>query len=103
MVPPLIVPPCSTQAPMAGANASVVPALFSVPVRFTVLPLALNLPRPPLVKEPPRLTVAPLAVMVPIIGPVAALHGHRGAVGRDRSVVDPVAAADGQASGRWEW
>ena len=40
-------------------------ALFNVPVRFTVLPLALKLPSAAVVNEPPRLTVAPLAVIVP--------------------------------------
>ena len=40
MVPPLIVPPSRSQAPMAGDRVKVAFALFNVPVRFTVLPLA---------------------------------------------------------------
>ena len=67
IVPPAIVPPSSRQAPIAGESASVVPALFSVPVRFTTAPVALKLPSAALVNDPPRLTVAPAAVIVPAL------------------------------------
>ena len=65
IVPPAIVPPSSRHAPMLGDKASVVPALFNVPVKFTAAPVALKLPRAAGVNDPPRLTVAPAAVIVP--------------------------------------
>ena len=67
IVPPAIVPPSSRQAPMLGDKASVVPALFNVPVKFTAAPVALNLPTAAVVNDPPRLTVAALAVIVPAL------------------------------------
>ena len=38
--------------------------LFSVPVRFTVPPLRLKVPRPPVANVPPRFTVALVALLV---------------------------------------
>ncbi len=52
---------------MAGDRVKVAFALFNVPVRFTVLPLALKLPSAAVVNDPPRFTVAPLAVIVPLL------------------------------------
>src|SRR5262249_3771616 len=53
--------------PSAGDSASVAPALFSVPVRYTAAPAALKLPSPATVNDPPRFTVAPAAAIEPAL------------------------------------
>ena len=66
-VPLFIVPPARFHEPVVASRASVVPVLSSVPVRFTVPPVRLNVPRPASVKLPPRFTVELVAVIVPVL------------------------------------
>ena len=64
MVPPVMVPP-SRHGPVVSSRARVVPVLLRVPVRLTVPPERLKVPRPARVKEPPRFTVEFVVLMVP--------------------------------------
>ena len=66
-VPPWSVPPARFQEPVAAFKASVVPVLLSVPVRFTVAPAWLNVPRAAKVNVPPRPTQEFGASIVPVL------------------------------------
>src|SRR5438445_160830 len=62
-----MVPPSRYQAPTEGDNVKVLLPLFRTPTRLTVLPLALKLPSPAVLKVPlPRFTVELVAVMRPL-------------------------------------
>src|SRR5712664_1103299 len=66
-VPFLIVPPTRFQEPVVAVRARVLLVLSSVPVRFTVPPERLKVPKPAVVKLPPRFTVEVLSVIVPVL------------------------------------
>src|SRR4051794_26942300 len=70
MEPPLIVAEWKThvpQPPFAPSRGRVEPALLGVPVRVTVPPLRLTVPRPAVEKLPPRVTFALVREIVPAI------------------------------------
>src|ERR1039458_5963383 len=67
IVPPLTVPPFRYQAPPSTLTDRVVLVLLSVPVRFTVAPLALNDPRLVVANVPAKFTVPLEAVRVPVL------------------------------------
>src|SRR6516162_10654218 len=56
-VPPLIVPPATVQVPVVSLRARVVPELFNIPVRLTIPPERLKVPRSATANVPPRFTV----------------------------------------------
>ena len=66
-MPPSIAPPSRFHEPVRALKARVAPALFTVPVRLTVVSDGVNEPRPAGVKLPPRSTVLFVAVIVPAL------------------------------------
>ncbi len=60
-VPLRIVPPDRSQEPVLAVKANVFPVLSRVPVRFTVPPLRVSVPKPAVVKLPPKLRIDPLS------------------------------------------
>ena len=66
-IPPSKVPPRQVPRTCGRVNASVCPLLSSVPTKFTVPPVRLNVPNAGQVNGPPRFTVESVTLIVPVL------------------------------------